>query len=317
MATAPLANLRRRSQDIEAVSKALGGSKCVGRSGLRGQSSARWGSCGRGSLMLPSRRGLFLRARCVNAPKVSSRTCRGERAFSLSFPLLTVVSPCPPPRAFIFLRSEAAWRALSEGQAACQLALHFFRQTLLYMTFEVIEPLWRTLEARLLSARALDDVVAEHTAFLRCLLKGCLLSRKVVVLRALLSLKDIALQFVRVSDRFLDVSADGPEDAEEESTRDKGRSHEAHTARAARAAKRQAALLAALGAPEYGEAVSSLRTKFAERMRAFMAELAEARRAAILDGIEPREELDGLSSLILRLDLNGRYHRDDAADASA
>lgn len=184
------------------------------------------------------------------------------------------------------------------------------------MTFEVIEPLWRTLEARLLSARALDDVVAEHTAFLRCLLKGCLLSRKVVVLRALLSLKDLALQFVRVSDRFLDVSIDGPEDTEEDGSRGKGSSREAHAARTERAAKRQAALLAALGTPEYGEAVSSLRTKFAERMRAFMAELAEARRAAILDGIEPREELDGLSSLILRLDLNGHYHSEDSMDAA-
>lgn len=40
----------------------------------------------------------------------------------------------------------------------------------------------------------------QHKAFLVRLMKGCLLSRKVVVLRALLALKELALRFVRVAD---------------------------------------------------------------------------------------------------------------------
>ena len=40
----------------------------------------------------------------------------------------------------------------------------------------------------------------QHKAFLRRLMKGCLLSRKVVVLRALLGLKELALRFVKLSD---------------------------------------------------------------------------------------------------------------------
>jgi hypothetical protein len=42
-------------------------------------------------------------------------------------------------------------------------------------------------------------------------LKGCLLSRKVGVLRALLALKDIALQFVALSDRHMKVDIEALE----------------------------------------------------------------------------------------------------------
>lgn len=48
--------------------------------------------------------------------------------------------------------------SLAEGLAVCQLASHFFRQCLLYVTFEVVEPLWRTLEESVQSARSLDEV---------------------------------------------------------------------------------------------------------------------------------------------------------------
>jgi hypothetical protein len=41
--------------------------------------------------------------------------------------------------------------------------------------------------------------VEQHQAFLRRLMKGCLLSRKVVVLRALLNLKELALRFVKAA----------------------------------------------------------------------------------------------------------------------
>lgn len=205
-------------------------------------------------------------------------------------------------------RSVNTWHALSKGQAVCQLASHFFRQTLLYLTFEVVDPLWRVLETRLLSAHALDDVIAEHAAFLRRLLKGCLLSRKVVVLRALLALKDLALQFVRVSDKFLDISATITTEEEEYPSRRPSIEHMSHAARVERARRRQDALASALASPEYDAAVSELRSKFTEKTREFMAQLSEARRSAALDGIEPKEELDSLDNLILRLDLYGFFH---------
>lgn len=48
----------------------------------------------------------------------------------------------------------------------------------------------------------------QHKAFLRQLMKGCLLSRKVAVLRTLLSLKDLAMRFVKVSDDAASVPWD-------------------------------------------------------------------------------------------------------------
>lgn len=35
---------------------------------------------------------------------------------------------------------------------------HFFRQLLMYVTFEVLEPLWRAFQARVQTAESLDEV---------------------------------------------------------------------------------------------------------------------------------------------------------------
>lgn len=35
---------------------------------------------------------------------------------------------------------------------------HFFRQYLMYVTFEVLEPLWRALQAKVQTAQSLDEV---------------------------------------------------------------------------------------------------------------------------------------------------------------
>ena len=42
--------------------------------------------------------------------------------------------------------------------AVCQRLMHFFRQHLLYETFDVLEPLWRSLDAVLDSGADLDQV---------------------------------------------------------------------------------------------------------------------------------------------------------------
>ena len=42
----------------------------------------------------------------------------------------------------------------SSALAVCQRLMHFFRQHLLYETFDVLEPLWRSLDAVLASPDA-------------------------------------------------------------------------------------------------------------------------------------------------------------------
>lgn len=56
----------------------------------------------------------------------------------------------------------------------------------------------------------------QHQAFLRRLMKGCLLSRKVVVLRALLALKELALRFVKLSDEAASLRWDALEEEAEQ-----------------------------------------------------------------------------------------------------
>lgn len=48
--------------------------------------------------------------------------------------------------------------ALAQAYGACQLMTHFFRQYLLYVTFEVMEPLWAAFQARVQAAASLDEV---------------------------------------------------------------------------------------------------------------------------------------------------------------
>ncbi len=42
--------------------------------------------------------------------------------------------------------------------------MHFFRQTLLYMTFEVAEPAWRRFQAALATAATVDQVGSIHVS---------------------------------------------------------------------------------------------------------------------------------------------------------
>ena len=64
--------------------------------------------------------------------------------------------------------SPRTWCCRAKGQqapiagitalAVCQRLMHFFRQHLLYETFDVLEPLWRSLDAVLDSGADLDQV---------------------------------------------------------------------------------------------------------------------------------------------------------------
>ena len=167
--------------------------------------------------------------------------------------------------------------SLAQSYSTCQVMTHFFRQYLMYVTFEVMEPLWGAFEASVQTASSLDEVrhrgccvgeqgcclwaerdhattalcllsrqhllaavqqchrlsscapprappgpltqaliVEQHQAFLRRLMKGCLLSRKVVVLRALLALKELALRFVKLSDEAASLRWDALEEEAEQ-----------------------------------------------------------------------------------------------------
>ncbi|KDD72156.1 hypothetical protein H632_c3774p0, partial [Helicosporidium sp. ATCC 50920] len=147
-------------------------------------------------------------------------------------------------------------------------------------------------------------IIAEHEAFLRRLMKGCLLSRKVVVLRALLALKDLALQFVKLSDRFLsrrievlveedsDLSAAGSSKTPE------------WERRIQRADRTRAVIEASLMGSQYISSIKPLRAKLIEKTVEFMAQLAEAHLGAAAEGGETREDLESLTNLVARLDYN-------------
>lgn len=64
----------------------------------------------------------------------------------------------PPPHT---LRRAASAVALSRSCAVCQLVTHFFRQYLLYITFEVLEPLWLAFQHRVQTLDSLDEVCGE------------------------------------------------------------------------------------------------------------------------------------------------------------
>ena len=200
-------------------------------------------------------------------------------------------------------------QTLARAYSLCQLANNFFRQYLLYLTFEVLEPLWREFENSIKEADSLDEILEHHSLFLHKILKGCLLSRKVVVLRALLGLKDLALQFVKLADKHLSLNFAALDEEAEADLNFMGRplwGAEAQRARrAGRAAKMRAALAKTLENPGFAGPIAELRKRFLNRVGDFVAALAEAHKQAQAEKTDTREELEGLLNLIARLDFNG------------
>lgn len=212
--------------------------------------------------------------------------------------------------------------ALTQAYRTCQLMTHFFRQYLLYVTFEVIEPLWRSLEKHIDSAMTVDEIVDFHKVFLRKVMKGLLLSRKVVVLRALLGLKDLALRFVALSSEYLTVDYDDPD---KKIARASDADAAALTAavekarmtpierRKAREVKIRATLDENLSHAEFSMSLDELRSKFEARCSDFMNALSEAYRQARSERSDTREELDGLLYLMGRLDYNEFFSKSGIA----
>lgn len=53
---------------------------------------------------------------------------------------------------------SSEYGSLARSYRLCMLMTHFFRQYLMYVTFEVLEPLWRAFQAKVQTAESLDEV---------------------------------------------------------------------------------------------------------------------------------------------------------------
>ncbi|KAL4425465.1 hypothetical protein ABPG75_009481 [Micractinium tetrahymenae] len=198
--------------------------------------------------------------------------------------------------------------SLALSYSTCQLMTHFFRQYLLYVTFEVMEPLWGAFERQLQTAGSLDEIVEQHKAFLRRLMKGCLLSRKVTVLRALLGLKDLALRFVKLSDESAALKWDQLEEEVEQKCLAQGRKPDGRREeRLLKATLARSALERQLSQPQFASSIKELRVGFIRRVQEFMGALADAHRTAHSERSDTREELESLLALMSRLDFNGYF----------
>ena len=62
---------------------------------------------------------------------------------------------------------------LKRCYSLCQHMMHFFHQYLLYVTFEVLEPLWHTMSIQCRAANTLDEVSLSRSA-LPCPAQSCL-----------------------------------------------------------------------------------------------------------------------------------------------
>ena len=80
--------------------------------------------------------------------------------------------------------------------ALLQRMLNFVQNLQYYMTFEVLEPNWSTLERSLHSASTIDDVLLLHNDFLDKCLRDCMLSNR-EVLKTISRLLAICISFTR------------------------------------------------------------------------------------------------------------------------
>jgi gamma-tubulin complex component 2 len=91
-------------------------------------------------------------------------------------------------------RVAGAGGRLGRAYCLCQRMLHFLQNFMYYMTVEVIEPNWATMDAAVRSAATLDDVIAAHDVFLdACMKEGMLFWPK--ILKRLERIKSICLRF--------------------------------------------------------------------------------------------------------------------------
>ena len=87
--------------------------------------------------------------------------------------------------------------------------LNFVQSLQYYMTMEILEPNWCTLEHALRSVSTIDDVLAAHTDFLDNSLRDCLLSNR-HILKTVSRLMEICLSFCRHMEEEVGVGGPHP-----------------------------------------------------------------------------------------------------------
>ncbi|KAK9817974.1 hypothetical protein WJX72_005158 [[Myrmecia] bisecta] len=208
----------------------------------------------------------------------------------------------------IFQTSRALFRqsqaVLKRSYGLCQQMMHFFHQYLLYVTFEVMEPLWHTMQTHIKAATTLDQVMAAHKEFLRRVLKGCLLSRKVKLLRNLMDLKALALRFADTAARIA-AEVDAVQAAASQAPASPGESE--HAGRSRKAAAVAEAVRATVESAGFGRSIQELEASFNAKFKDFITGLEDIHKTAQTDKTESRDELDSLLNLISRLDFNDYF----------
>ena len=90
---------------------------------------------------------------------------------------------------------------LGRAYCLCQRMLHFLQNFMYYITVEVIEPNWATMDEALRRAATLDDVIEAHDKFLdACMKEGMLFWPK--ILKRLERIKSICLRFAATTGAF-------------------------------------------------------------------------------------------------------------------
>ena len=101
--------------------------------------------------------------------------------------------------------SSNAMKNLMLAYNTCQTMVHFFRQYLLYSSFELLDPLWKALEDNLKKSSNVDEMIEHHMTFLERTMKGLFLSRKLKLPPALFKVEELALDFVKLTSKHLDI----------------------------------------------------------------------------------------------------------------
>ncbi|KAL3685944.1 hypothetical protein R1sor_003966 [Riccia sorocarpa] len=65
--------------------------------------------------------------------------------------------------------------AISRSYVLCQKMLHFMQSMEHYLTFEVLEPNWHSMETSMQNSKSIDEVIQQHDKFLDKCLKECML----------------------------------------------------------------------------------------------------------------------------------------------
>lgn len=227
-----------------------------------------------------------------------------------------------------------ATRNLMLAYQTCQSMTHFFRQYLLYSSFELLDPLWKSLEQDLHDSFTVDDMISHHLRFLEKVTKGLFLSRKIKLPPALFKVAELALKFAKLSAEHLQIDYSEVEDiANSYIHRENLKGYKAKIMKRKFKSRRIRAMVnAALTNPQFESDLQyvvhlsvfntesrisiisltmcrKVSSEFKEGCKTFLSLLIEAYHDAKKAKQDTRDELECLSNLIQRLNFNGYFSR--------